>query len=120
MAGLPNELYYAGFSGGAASAQMLAATRPKALGVVLMHGALPLAAFGLESWPSKVPMQIHSSDADPWVDWSVLKSLARDVEACDIHSYSGSAHLFADAGLTEYQEANAIKMLGRVRRFVAQ
>ena len=55
--GLPAELLYVGQSMGAASAQFLALQRPGALGAVLMHAALPLAAFEAEAWPATVPLR---------------------------------------------------------------
>ena len=45
-------------------AQMLAQTRPGALGAVLCYSCVPVAEFG-ESWPNAVPVQIHGMDADP-------------------------------------------------------
>ena len=42
VAGLPAGLVFAGFSLGAVHAEVLAASRPGALGAVLMHGAVPV------------------------------------------------------------------------------
>jgi dienelactone hydrolase len=60
VAGLPEGLVYAGFSMGATHAELLAASRPGALGAVLMHGAEPVEAlgeyFGVERWPKGVPV----------------------------------------------------------------
>jgi len=41
---LPEDLVYAGFSNGGASAELLAATRQGAKGCMLFHAALPLQA----------------------------------------------------------------------------
>jgi dienelactone hydrolase len=72
VAGLPAGLVYAGFSMGTIHAQLLAASRPGALGAVLMHGAAPVDAlgefFGVERWPERVPVQVHYAAADPWVE----------------------------------------------------
>src|SRR3712207_6052470 len=58
VAGLPEGLVYAGFSLGAVHAELLAASRPGALGAVLMHGAVPVGTlnefFGVERWPAGV------------------------------------------------------------------
>jgi dienelactone hydrolase len=62
---LPEALVYAGFSLGAAPAQLLAQTRPGALGGLLMLGSLPSAAFE-SPWPEGLPLSIHGAEADPW------------------------------------------------------
>ena len=46
VAGLPEGLVFAGFSLGAVHAEVLTASRPGALGAVLMHGAVPVEAVG--------------------------------------------------------------------------
>jgi hypothetical protein len=57
-------LVYAGFSLGVVPAQMLAQTRPGALGALLCYSCVPVSEFG-EAWPADVPVQIHGMDADP-------------------------------------------------------
>ena len=47
---------YAGFSLGVVPAQMLAQTRPGALGAVLCYSCVPVSEFGV-SWPTDVPVQ---------------------------------------------------------------
>ena len=42
---LPNDLIYAGYSNGAACAELLAATRPGARGAILIHGPLPIVTL---------------------------------------------------------------------------
>jgi dienelactone hydrolase len=58
VAELPAGLVFAGFSLGAVHAELLAASRPGALGavlMVLMHGAVPVEGlrefFGVDRWP---------------------------------------------------------------------
>jgi Dienelactone hydrolase family len=72
VAGLPEGLVYAGFSMGATYAELLAASRPGALGVVLLHGAESVGVlsgfFGVERWPPGVPVQVHYAAEDPWVE----------------------------------------------------
>ena len=46
VADLPTRLVFAGFSMGAVHAELLAASRPGALGAVLMHGAVPVEGLG--------------------------------------------------------------------------
>lgn len=111
----PKDSIYAGFSMGAAAAQFLAGTRPGARGVVLMHAVLPLAALGLERWPS-VPVQIHAAEADPWVDGPVLEAFAR-ASSAEVFRYTGNAHLFAEQGSAEYDAESAAALERRVREF---
>jgi len=69
VVGLPEGLVYAEFSMGATYAELLAASRPDALGVVLLHGAESVGVlsgfFGVERWPSGVPVQVHYAVEDP-------------------------------------------------------
>jgi len=107
---------YAGFSMGAAAAQFLAATRPGARGAVLMHAVLPLAAMGMDRWPD-VPVQVHASEEDPWLDPAVLEGFARTASA-EVFRYPGQAHLFADESSVDYDPKCAEALIGRVREFV--
>lgn len=116
---LPAELVYAGFSLGAVSAEFLSATRPGARGAVLMHGAMPLAALGVQAWPQTVPVQIHGAERDPWIEKAAIESLAHDIDVLEVFRYPGSAHLFVDAWFHEYDADLADTMLQRVRRFVS-
>jgi dienelactone hydrolase len=112
VAPLGDDLVYAGFSMGTGPAQMLALTRPGARGAILMHGALPLEMLGIDRWPSGLRAQIHFAESDPWMDVTVPEALAcADVE---LVRYSGSGHLFADEGSTDYDAAHAERMLRRV------
>ena len=69
---LPEGLVFAGFSLGAVHAEVLAASRPGALGVVLLHGAESVETlsefFGVEHWPAGIPVQVHYATGDPWVE----------------------------------------------------
>ena len=129
VAGLPEGLVYAGFSMGAAHAELLAAERPGALGAVLMHGAVPVEAleeyFGVERWPEGVPVQVHYAAEDPWVetegDVAPLGEAVRGAGAAfEEYVYPGSGHLFADPGLDEYDRASAEKVWERVLAFLAR
>ena len=64
-------LVFGGFSMGVAHAELLSASRPGALGAVLMHGAVPVEGlsefFGVDRWPEGVPVQVHYAAGDPWV-----------------------------------------------------
>lgn len=114
--GAPAASIYAGFSMGAAAAQFLAATRPGARGAVLMHAVLPFAAMGTSRWPD-VPVQIHASLEDPWVDAAVLAAFAEATSA-QVFRYPGRAHLFVDESSSDYTREHAKMLTERVRAFV--
>lgn len=127
VAGLPAGLVFAGFSLGALHAEVLAASRPGALGAVLMHAAVPVEGlgefFGVERWPEGVPVQVHYAVGDPWIESEEeVAPLGRAVReaggAFEEHAYPGSGHLFADPDLPEYDRASSEEMWGRVLAFL--
>jgi dienelactone hydrolase len=122
LAELPDDIVYAGFSMGAASAGHYAAIRPGARGCVLISGVTPLAPFGIETWPASVPVQIHFAAADPEVDRAGVEAFEHALDAVgaglEIHVYPGSAHLFADPDGPGYDAAAAELMLARVLEFL--
>ena len=109
--GLPNEIVYAGFSLGALPAQMLAQTRAGAAGALLFHACEPLEAFG-GVWPRGVPLQIHTTEHDEWVDLAVARDLETSTDTAELFVYPGDRHLFADEGMADY-EPSAAALLGR-------
>lgn len=121
---LPPALVYAGFSNGAASAELLAATRPGARGAILMHGALPLEAFGATEWPASVPVQVHGMVNDPFRQQADIDAFARRVResgaALALHDYPGAGHLFADRELPDHDPEAAALMLDRVLEWLAR
>jgi len=127
VAGLPEGLVFAGFSLGAVHAELLAASRPGALGAVLMHGAVPVEGlsefFGVERWPEGVPVQVHYAAGDPWVEAEEeVAPLGRAVREAgaefEEYAYPGSGHLFSDPDLTEYDRASSEEMWERVLAFL--
>jgi hypothetical protein len=127
VAGLPAGLVFDGFSLGAVHAELLAASRPGALGAVLMHGAVPVEGlsefFGLDRWPEGVPVQVHYAAGDPWVEAEEevvpLGDAVRATGAAfEEHTYPGSGHLFADPDLPEYDRASSEEMWERVLGFL--
>ena len=127
VAGLPEGLVLAGFSLGAVHAEVLAASRPGALGAVLMHGAVPVEAlkeyFGVDRWPAGVPVQVHYAADDPWVEAEEevvpLGEAVRGAGAAfEAHAYPGSGHLFADPDLPEYDRTSSEAMWERVLAFL--
>jgi dienelactone hydrolase len=118
---LPDDLIYAGFSLGAACAQALALTRLGARGLVMMHAALPLSAFGMPAWPAQLQTQFHATTNDPWVDAMVVDTLqaAAPPGTFEVFRYPGEAHLFADDGYVDHDKEMASTMLERVKAFAA-
>jgi dienelactone hydrolase len=122
VADLPTGIVYAGFSLGAAPAEMLAATRPGARAAILMHSALGLADIGVDSWP-RVPVQMHYARNDPLADVKEaeeLEAAARNAGVtAELHVYEGDGHLFQDAGTVDYDADAAQLMTERVVAFLA-
>jgi dienelactone hydrolase len=127
VAGLPEGLVFCGFSLGAVHAEALAASRPGALGAVLMACAVPVEAlgeyFGIERWPEGVAVQVHYAADDPWVEVKEevvpLGEAVRGAGAAfDAYSYPGSGHLFFEPGLPEYDRASSEEMWERVLDFL--
>lgn len=125
VAELPTGLVFAGFSLGADPAELLAASRPGALGAVLMHGAVPVegfSEFGVDRWPEGVPVQVHYAAEDPWVEAEEVAPLGDAVRgagaAFEAHAYPCSGHLFADPDLPEYDRASSEEMWRRVLAFL--
>jgi dienelactone hydrolase len=112
--GLPSQAVYAGFSMGAAPAQLLAGTRPNARGAVLMHGALPLEALSIAEWPADVPVQVHHAERDPWVDGRAVEALAERVPSIEVFHYPGSGHLFTDHGSPDHDPVSSARLARRV------
>jgi dienelactone hydrolase len=118
--GLPNEIVYAGFSLGAASAQMLAQTTAGAKGALLFHGCVPPSEFG-GPWPQGVPLQIHLMEADEWAlegDLDAAREIDETVESAELFLYPGDRHLFADNSLPDYDESAATLLKQRVLSFL--
>jgi dienelactone hydrolase len=124
VAELPRDVAYAGFSNGGGSAELLALSRPGAVGVVLMHAALPVEAFGCDAWPSSVPLQIHYAEEDPCRDPQAIASLARSVSLSgadiELWYYPGSGHLFADPGHPDFEAGAAESMFRRCAEFLGR
>lgn len=119
---LPEELVFAGLSMGTGAAESLAATRPGARGAVLMHGALPPAAFGMERWPS-IPVQIHYAVNDDLVNADAVRALETAViesgASVQVFAYERGGHLFEDPASDGHDPESAALMLQRVLAFLA-
>lgn len=122
---LPRDLVYAGFSLGGVPAELLAATRPGAKGLILLHSAIPLDGFEVQEWPATVPVQVHFATADPYRDTAELQSFEASVRASgapyEQFDYQGSGHLFTDQTLPdEYDRESSELLFSRVLAFLDQ
>lgn len=122
VAELPPAIVLAGFSMGTGAAELLAATRPGARGVILMHGAFDPAAFGIESWPA-VPVRVHYAALDPLIEVDQIDALAEVVRSAgvgiEVHIYERGGHLFEDPAYVGHDGRSAQLMLERVLGFLA-
>lgn len=117
---LPAKVVYVGFSMGAALAAFSAGAKPGALGVALLHGAVPLALLGLEAWPA-TPVLVQTSPGDALVNPEDVESFVQEVTrsgaSCTHHVYPGTGHLFTDESAPEYSAQDATLAFDRVRAF---
>ncbi|MGH2811772.1 MAG: dienelactone hydrolase family protein [Actinomycetota bacterium] len=117
---IPSRVVYAGFSLGTLPAQKLAQTRPGALGALLYHGGdVPSSTFGT-SWPESVGLQVHLAEGDEWIELDVAQELVAEAASGELFVYPGSAHLFTDRSLPEYQEEATALVLERTLGFLAE
>jgi len=122
---LPADLVYGGFSLGGVPAELLAATRAGARGLILLHTAIPLDALGVQAWPGSVPVQVHFATGDPYRDKAELDSFEASVRASGARyeqfDYPGNGHLFTDRTLPdEFDEQSAELLFSRVLAFLDQ
>jgi len=105
VSGLSERLVYAGFSMGAMTAHQLAQTLPGARGALLYHhGDVPVDTFG-DTWPEGVDLQIHVAAGDPFYETDVVEDFVQRAGAtasAEVFVYPGSAHLFTDSSLSDY------------------
>lgn len=118
---LPTNLVYGGFSFGVTIAQHLAQTRPGARGAVFLHSCLPVSEFS-ESWPERLPAQIHGMSGDEFFDEDLpaARALAGSAPRVDLFEYPGDEHLFTDASLNAYNPAAAALVMTRITAFLAE
>lgn len=120
---LGGDLVFGGFSLGVVPAQMLAQTRPGALGAVLCYSCVPATEFG-EAWPAGVPVQIHGMDADPYFvgegDLDAARAIVDSANLAELFLYPGAQHYFADNSLPSYDAAATELLLQRVSDFLAR
>ncbi|RBQ15719.1 dienelactone hydrolase [Spongiactinospora rosea] len=119
--GVVRPVVFAGFSLGALGAQFLAATHPMARGAILCHSAVPVREVADGGWPAGVPIQVHYSEGDPFVEEKEIAELRADVgEGFERFVYPGDAHLFAHPDLPGYSADSAVLMWRRVLDFLGR
>ena len=116
---LPERSVYAGASLGVMPAQLLAQTRPRAAGALLLHGAVDLDEFG-GSWPVGVPLQVHTMEHDDWGDADVARRLATAVPGAEVYLYPGDRHLFTDDSTEDHDPQAAALVLERALALLAR
>lgn len=110
---LPADAVLAGFSLGAAFAQRLAADRPHARAVVLLHHVSPPRG----PWRGQ-PVQVHRHAEDPYIDPADVAALAAAVGASgatweDV-VVPGRGHLFTDGDLPDGDTDATRRTLDRI------
>ncbi|WP_265442439.1 dienelactone hydrolase family protein [Flexivirga meconopsidis] len=111
---LPDDAVLAGFSLGAAFAQRLAADRPDARAVILMHS---VAAPRNDQWSGQ-PVQVHRYAEDPFVTESDLVALGEAVRGSGASFEDfvtpGKGHLFTDTDLPDGNAAATATTVDRI------
>ena len=70
--------------------------------------------------PEGVPVQIHAMDGDEWFeeDAPAAQELVETVDEAELFLYPGSAHLFADSSLSDYDAGAAALLEERTLAFL--
>lgn len=125
VAGLPEDVVFAGISWGVMAAQRFAQTRPGAGGALLYESCVPITgewAFG--PWPDGVAVQIHGMDDDPFFAHEGDLDAAREIvgtvgpEQAELFTYPGHQHLFVDSSLPSYDGEARDLVVERSLRFL--
>ncbi len=120
-ASLSPAVVYAGLSLGVLPAQILAQTKPGALGALFIASCLPASDFG--GWPNDLAVHIHAMEADPVFtkegDLQAAEALVASSQDAELFLYPGEGHLFIDSSLPEYDEDATRLLMRRVLRFLA-
>lgn len=118
----PAASVFAGFSLGAGAAFAAGVRRPTTQALVLMHGVMDPAAFGITTWPSGIRVQVHHAQDDPWVEEEGVLALQKSVRLSgadfERHVYECTGHLFADTDLPDFDAKSASLMTENVLRFL--
>ncbi len=60
------------------------------------------------------------SEHDQWAELDVVQQLVKDAGDAELYLYPGSAHLFTDATLADYDESAARLVLERSKEFLGR
>lgn len=125
LADLPEGLVYAGISSGAATAQRLVQTRPRARGALFYESCLPISGeWAIGPWPEGLAVQIHGMGKDPFFalegDLDAARELVETVgpDLAELFVYPGDRHLFTDSSLPSYDAEATALVIDRSRRFL--
>lgn len=125
LAGVDDEIVFAGISMGVMTAQLLAQTRPGAIAALLYASCAPITgehAFG--PWPDGVHVQIHGMDNDEFFAHEGDLDAARELvdivgaERAEVFTYPGDQHLFMDNSLATYDADATALALQRSRHLL--
>jgi dienelactone hydrolase len=118
VAGLPDELVYAGISYGVPPALRLTVTRPGARGLVMLESAMPIEGeWAVGPVPEGVPLQIHGGEGDEYFQED--KEFADQAvellgDRAELFVYPAQAHLFTDRSLPSYDADSAALVTQRI------
>lgn len=116
---LPAEPVLIGISMGTGIASHFGRTRPDTKAVVLLH-AVPGRASGEPAWPATVPVEIHSSERDPYFSRENASALVEEAADARLVLYPGSGHTFGDPLAEEdYDPDQAPVLAANVLEFIA-
>ena len=114
---------YAGFSLGGLVAHKLAQTDPEAMGALLYHyGDVPPTMFA-PTWPEGTDVQLHISEEDEYYEPDTVDDFVRVVDLssdAELFTYPGSAHLFTDSSIPDYDPDATRQVLERSLVFLAR
>ena len=110
IADLPADTVLIGISMGTGVATHLARRRPETAAVVLLHAA-PGRAKGEPDWPAGVPVEIHSSEGDPYFSRENADALTAEAADGRLVLYPGSGHTFGDPLAPEDYDAEQAPVL---------
>ncbi|MGZ5416106.1 MAG: dienelactone hydrolase family protein [Nocardioides sp.] len=117
VAPMAADLVYGGMSMGAARAAEQVLARPGAKGAFFLYGAIA-PSWWEAAWPDGVPSQAHVTDGDEWREPDAEAEYLAEVPGAELFVYSGSGHLFAEPGHTDYDEEVARLATRRILAFL--
>lgn len=113
-----------GFSMGAGMAQEYAQQKPEVVGAILVGGGGFYEGWTEPVWRAGVPLALHHTIDDPWMDGDVagmVQVATRAGSDASDYTYPGNGHLFFDEGLPlEYDAASAALLRARLHGFLGR